>query len=89
MLAAEAVDWVARLIAACGLGLAALSTWIAVLAYRRDRPDLQLRWEVNDVVPFLDVYVHLLPDDLPESPFGAPSSGSADAAHGQWSSSAK
>lgn len=57
MLGAEAADPIARLIAICGLSLAALGTWIAVLAYRRDRPDLKLRWEVNDVVPILAVTV--------------------------------
>lgn len=57
MLGAEATDSIARLIALCGLGLAATGTWIAVLAYRRDRPDLKLRWDVSSVVPMLGVTV--------------------------------
>jgi hypothetical protein len=51
------VDWVARGIGLGGLALAGVGTLIAVLAFRRDRPDIRLMWSASETVPELVVSV--------------------------------
>lgn len=57
MFAATDVDWVARGIAVGGLAIGVVSTWIAVLAFRRDRPEIKLTWHADVSVPELEVTV--------------------------------
>jgi hypothetical protein len=57
LLAADAAqaDWLARGLGIGGLAVSLVATLVAWLAYRRDRPQLTLGWQANEIVPELEV----------------------------------